>query len=210
MNKRCLPAVAAVLCLALHAVPARAGIVYQISIDTSSISGTAGYLDLQFSSGPGAPSALATVSQFTSDATLGTPSAFNTTGSLVPGGSTLEFDNQTANDYLQGIDVFGNSVTFLVTLSGAGVDTPPGIGSGSTFGLFLYDTSFNPILNADPGTGLLGSVDLNNDGTTTPASISPQAQIDAQSAPASAPEPGTQLLLGLGAIAIGTFRRVRK
>src|SRR5580698_8602261 len=145
MNKKLLACSAAIFCVALQAIPAHAGVVYNVSLNTTTINGTAGYLDMQFSSGPGALDATATLSQFVSDAILGAATPTNTTGSLA---TTVVFDNQTANDYLQGL-TFGNSLSLLVTLTGPGVDTPPGVGSGSTFGIFLFDTSFNSLLGAD-------------------------------------------------------------
>src|ERR1035441_9930218 len=115
-------------------------ITYGVTVNTSSISGTAGSLDFQFNPGPLVSQAASLdIFSFASDGTLaagaclagGPCLAGNVTGTL-PG--TVTFDNGTGfNDYFQGF-TFGSTLLFNVRLYGPAVNSPDGIStSGSTF-----------------------------------------------------------------------------
>jgi hypothetical protein len=152
----------------LAVVPAGAASTYFITVNTSSVSGSSGFLDFQFNPGNSTTqAATATVSNFTGG-TLGatTPNAGVVSGTL-PGAVT--FTNSAAlNEYFQGF-TYGASFSFVLTLSGAALDTPNGTSTaGSTFGLGLYDSAQNPILTDQGGTtGFAATVDINLNGTTT-------------------------------------------
>src|SRR5690242_17131863 len=100
--------------------PARAGFVYQVSADTSSLNGQSGFIDLQFNPGGSAESATASVTGFQTTGTAAVLAASvvdtgDASGAL-PG--TLTFDNGTGfNDIFQGI-TFGTGLSFQVTFSG--------------------------------------------------------------------------------------------
>lgn len=179
---------------------AHAGIVtYQVSVNTSPLSGQDGNLDFQFDPGSSlAESATATVTNFqTIGGILSQPAMLtgDATGSL-PG--TLTLDNGTVfNDAFQGF-THGNSFGFLLTLSGQAIDSPSGI-FGSSFAISLYDAAgITPLLTTDPFGSVL-TVNLNADGTTS-AETFPQSPTNstpaASASPVSAvPEPSTMLLL---------------
>src|SRR5882724_9425360 len=88
---------------------ASAGIITQVTVDTTTISGTAGSLDFQFNPGPLVSQAASLdIFNFTGDGTLvaggclaGGPCLTGNVAGTLPG--TLTFDNGTSfNDYFQG------------------------------------------------------------------------------------------------------------
>ena len=83
-----------------------------MTVNTSSISGTAGSLDFNFNPGPLATQdASLQILNFTSDGTLsGTPSVTGDAAGSFP--ATVTFDNGTAfNDYFHGF-TFGKTIVF--------------------------------------------------------------------------------------------------
>ena len=174
---------------------------YTVSVDTSSQAGNNGYVDFELNSGTfGAADITATVSGF-SGATLipGDPNndAINTVGTL-PGDVT--FDNQTGNDYFEAL-TFGNSVSFDVTLSGAGLSTSGSAGSlsGTDFEVSFLDPSMSTFLfsNGDPAAAV---IEVAADGTPTTEAESGTVVA------APTPEPATLSLLALGGVLMGAER----
>jgi len=141
---------------------------YIVTINTSTVSGQSGFLDLKFNPG-NATTQPATVQilNYSGGSLVGPPSVTgNVTGTLPPG---LTMVNSTAlNDYFEAI-TFGSSISFVVTLSGPAIDAPNGTATaGSTFGVGLYDSGQSPILtNQALSTGFAGTIDVNLNGTTT-------------------------------------------
>ena len=134
------------------AVPAEAGVVYSVSVDTSLLtSGTTGNLNFQFNPGGGSQEASASLSNFTTDGTLtGVPTLTGDVSGTLPG--TVTFGNSTAfNDYFHGF-TFGSSFSFLLTLYGPAIDAPNGTAtSGTTFGVAMFDDlGTTPLLTTDP------------------------------------------------------------
>jgi len=158
---------AAAALLLLTAKPAEAVVTYFVTVDTSSVNGTSGFLDFQFNPGNSSTqAATATISNFTGG-TFGAPQPGGNVSGTLP--ATVTFVNSTAlNELFQGF-TYGSSFSFLLTLSGPAIDTPNGIATaGSTFGVGLYDSGSNPILtNQGATTGFAGQVDINLNGTTT-------------------------------------------
>jgi hypothetical protein len=127
---------------------ARADLSYSVAGDLSALpAATSIILDFQFNPGVGTyDSATATVSSFTStNLVLGaaTPSGGGS-GSL-PGGITLV--NSTGfNEVFQAATVGANATFhFTLDLSGPAISAPsPGATAGTSFGLGVLDSSFNP------------------------------------------------------------------
>ena len=164
------------MALAGSASVARAGILYQLTIDTSTIAGTAGSLDFNFNPGPLVTQAASLdISSFLSDGTLvsgscalGGPCLMGDVIGTLPG--TLAFDNGTGfNDYFQDF-TFGNTLMFDVRLYGPAVNSPDGIStSGSTFAFSMFSDAAGtiPILTSDLTDGFAATIGLNLDGTAS-------------------------------------------
>jgi hypothetical protein len=145
-------------------------ITYDVSVDTSSISGTSGSLDFNFNPGPLVTQAASLqIHGFASDGTLlGSPALTGDTSGLLPG--TLTFDNGTGfNDYFEGC-TFGSTLSFDVSLYGPSLSSPDGISaSGSTFTFSMFSDAGGtiPALTTNLTDGFAFTVGVNLDGTTT-------------------------------------------
>jgi hypothetical protein len=152
-----------VLALAL-AAPAAAQVTYLVTVDTSSVNGTTGFLDFQFNPANNLSQlASAQIVNFTAGAgaVTGVPSTTgNVAGALA---APVTFQNTTAlNEYFQGI-TFGNQITFQLVLSGPAITAPNGGPFGTSFFLSFFDAAQNTILTNDP-TGVAGEVDIPGNG----------------------------------------------
>jgi len=181
-------------------------ITYVVTVNTSSISGTAGSLDLNFNPGPLVTQAASLqILSFSSDGTLaGSPTLTGDVSGALP--STLTFDNGTAfNDSFEGFS-FGSSLLFNVSLYGPALSSPDGTStSGSTFAFSMFSDPAGtiPALTSDAIDGFAFTVDVNLDGTTTVTNFSSETSIS----PASAvPEPSNFLLLGTALALWGALR----
>src|SRR5580692_1663758 len=123
--------IAPVLCFASMA--SAGPITYDVTVNTSSISGTAGSLDFNFNPGPSATQfASLQILNFTSDGSLvncaSNVQGFCATGDVsgqLPG--ALTFDNGTGfNDYFDGL-TFGTTLSFDVSLYGPALSAPDGV-----------------------------------------------------------------------------------
>lgn len=197
-----------VLCAATAMADA---ITYDVTVDTSSISGTTGSLDFNFN--PGSlvtQSASLQILSFTSDGTLaGSPELTGDVSGALP--STLTFDNGSGfNDYFEGF-TFGSTLSFDVSLYGPALSSPDGTStSGSTFAFSMFSDAAGttPTLTSDTTDGFAFTVDVNLDGSTTVTNYSSETGVVAATGPVSAvPEPGNVALIGLGLGAIGLVRR---
>jgi hypothetical protein len=167
-KRRSVTALTAAALAWFAAGPVAASVVYNVTVDTSSVSGQTGYLDFQFNPGNATTqAATAQILNFTGG-TIGPPPSINgnVTGNL-PNPVTIV--NSTAlNEDFQGF-TYGSTFSFTLVLSGPAIDSPNGTATaGTTFGLGLYDAGQNPILtNQGALSGLAGEVDINLNGTTT-------------------------------------------
>jgi hypothetical protein len=185
----------------------------RLSVDTSSISGTAGSLDFNFNPGPlVTQSASLQILNFTSDGTLaGSPVLTGDVTGALPG--TVMFDNGTAfNDYFEGF-TYGSTLSFQVSLFGPALSSPDGTStSGSAFAFSMFSDAAGtiPALTTATTDGFAFTANVNLDGTTLVTNSSEQTTV-VPTTPA-VPEPGTVPLMGA---AIGLwlgcrFRRQRR
>jgi hypothetical protein len=218
--------------LALCASAAQAAVTYQFTVDSSSIAGTSGFLEFQFANGGSfgvQQEATATISNFTggllsaedpytASDLFGQPNVFGqVSGTLahpvVMSGVTSNFD-----DYLQGIQ-FGSGFSFDLTLSGPAIDAPAcGLGDCSLPGFSLDLLSADGsqfLLTGDPDsltpTGwLLGQVEVNRDGSTTPIVNPGPGGGAALLGVTAVPEPTAWALMLLGFGGAGAVLRRRR
>lgn len=197
----------------LCAVSAMADLTYNVSIDTSSIDGTAGSLDFNFNPGLGsAQLADLQILDFTTDGSLAGDCPCGTgdvTGQLP---ATLTFDNGTGfNDYFDQF-TFGTTISFELDFYGPAIDAPDGVSTaGSTFAFSMFSDSAGtmPVLTTDTTDGWAFTINVNLDGSTTPGNYSPQSTVEMTGA-GSAPEPRSSVLLGAGLLALLALRRRAK
>jgi hypothetical protein len=189
--------IASFLCFASMA--SAAPITYDVTVNSSSISGAAGSLDFNFNPSPLVTQAASLqILSFTSGGTLaGSPTLTGDVAGALP--ATLTFDNGTAfNDYFEGF-TFGSTLSFQVSLFGPALSSPNGTStSGSTFAFSMFSDAAGtiPALTTDTTNGFAFTVDVNLDGTTTVTNFSPQTTVVPETG--AVPEPGTLPLMAAG------------
>jgi hypothetical protein len=184
--------------LGIGSMASASPIVYDVTVDTSAVSGTAGSLDFQFNPGPQVTqSASLQILNFTHNGTLaGSPVLTGDASGLLPG--TLTFDNGGGfNDYFEGF-TFGSALSFNVSLFGPALSAPDGIStSGSTFVFSMFSDSAGtvPTLTTDLTNGFAFTTNVNLDGTTTVSNLSIQTTIAPETS--AVPEPAGVALSAL-------------
>lgn len=180
-------------------------ITYDVTVNTSSITGTAGSLDFNFNPGLLVTQAASLqILSFSSDGTLaGSPLVTGDVAGALP--STLTFDNGMAfNDYFEDFK-FGSALSFEVSLYGPALNSPDGVStSGSTFAFSMFSNpaGTTPVLTTDTTDGFAFLVNVNLDGTTTATDFVPASAV---------PEPGSLVLIGSGMIlALRVLRKRRR
>lgn len=181
---------------------------YQVSVDTSSLSGNGGSLDFQFNPGPGSSQeATLQILNFSTDGSVipGPTLSGNVTGDLLSAPPTLTFNNGTGfNDYFQPL-TFGSALSFQVSISGPAVDAPDlGATAGSAFGFSLFSDLAGtvPALTSDPN-GYAFIADLDIGGGTTVTNFSAETTVSA------VPIPPTLWLFGSALAGLGVIGRRR-
>ena len=184
-----------------------AALSYDVSVDTTSLSGTSGYLYFQYVP-INAVESTAMVFNFATTGTLSaSPSPAGTlggsTGTLTTGTGAVTFDTaNNATDYNHGIQ-FGTNLNFSLLLNAPVPGAPAGGVSTFSLGLFADEAGLTPLLNT---TGVNGSVpgtlfmvNLFNDGTASTQVLTPQATV--------VPIPAAIWLLGSGLVGLVGIRR---
>jgi PEP-CTERM motif len=188
-------------------------VISAVRVDTSSISGTTGSLDLNFNPGPlvTQPASLQ-ILDLTSDGMLAgnCPCVTGDVTGQLP--STLTFDNGSGfNDYFDNF-TFKQSMSFHVSFYGAALSTPDGTStSGSTFAFSMFSDAVGiiPTLTTDTTDGFAFTINVNFDGTTTVTNYSSQTSVNPLNG-AATPEPSTLALIGIGGVVFAGFVRRRK
>ena len=187
--------VAAVMLLA--AKSAFASYSYNFTVNTSSIAGEAGYVDLMFNPGDNSEgAATAHITNFTTDAALGS--------AVLTGGASGTLPNVTIannplsssspyNDYLQAL-TFGQNINFALNLSGA---------AGNSFFLYFYNGDFSQnLLTKDQVTGIATEIDLTQN---VPNVINNSSQVSVSATPV----PAAAYLFGSGLLGlVGILRKI--
>lgn len=195
---RLLPWLAATLLGVSLSLPASASL-YRVTVDTSGLLGTSGYLAFDFLAGDGAPGNSARVSGFGTDGVLGTATQTgDVTGSLLPGPLTLGGGGQFFSEWLQSVSSFGRTLSYLLDL-----DTPIAPGArADQWAFFLLDTQQLPIDTTDPtGAGALVFFDLDRPQPEAVVFAAGAASATVTRVVAGVPEPGV-LPLALAALAL--------
>lgn len=195
---------------AAHAAP----LTFTVTVNTASLSGASGFLNLQFNpGGAGAQTATLRVNDLMliGGTTLASTAEVigNVTG-VLPGAVTIA-NSTSFNDLFQRIN-FGSGFSFDITLLGAELDAPSNGNLGSSFGLSLFAAdAVTPLLTTDRN-GTLLTIQVNPNGTTSVRTFGDGAgggSVVTVAAPV--PEPATLMLSSIGCAGLATvLRRKRK
>lgn len=193
-----------------------ASISYDVTINTSSLASSAGsgYLYLDYQNDGGA-SSTATISNIVTDGVFGALDTVDiVNGTAVTGTlpNTVVFANtHTDNDYDQAF-TFGNTISFLLTLSNPGPlgSLHPSGSSTFSFAVFADGAGNTPLLNvngngpAAPGTAF--SVSLDNTGSAAAYILDSSVETLAPT-----PIPPSALLLAPGLLGlVGLRKKVKR
>ena len=182
-------------------------ITYAVTVDTSSIFGTAGSLDFNFNPGPLVTQAasLQILSLSGNGSLAGGPSLTGDVSGALP--ATVTFDNGSGfNDYFEGF-TYGSTLTFRVYLYGPALCCPDGTStSGSTFAFSMFSDPAGTILvlTTDTVNGFAFTVDVNLDGTTTVTNFSSETAVSA------VPEPNSFMFMGTAIAVFGKLLRRKR
>lgn len=157
---------------------------FQVTVNDT-LQNQTGFLAFDFLAGSPAPGNVATITSFTTDATLASASSSGSvTGSLVPGPLTLA-DTQFFNEWLQGL-VYGTSISFVIS-TGNNISSS---GSPDSFSFFLLNDTRNPFATSDPtGADSLFTIDLTGPSTIPDAFTSDFATVTISPSISRTPEP---------------------
>lgn len=193
---------AAISALWLHS-PAQAQSDYDVTINTSSLSGTGATLTFDFIAGGGTQSNIVSISDFSTNGTLvsGGVNSGSVTGSL-PGIATLS-NASFFNELQQGINL-GSTITFQLD---ATRNAPTNDSLPDTFSFFILDrTASSSLVSTTDPTGASSLFTLQID--SSPGGIlgvytsTPSVPVTVT---AAVPEPATPALFLAGLLGIASF-----
>jgi hypothetical protein len=183
-----------------------AALSYDVTVDTSAISGSNGYLYLQYASA-NAVNSTATLYGYNGGTLAATNSTSVIDGSYVTGmlpGTVVFRNTNGTNDYNHGI-TFGSSTKFSLSLAAPAFGGTPGGNSTFSLGLFSDEGGSTPLYNLiginNSVAGTLFTIDLNNDGTASVQTLANEASVTPTPIPAAA------WLLGSGLMGLVGLRR---
>ena len=166
---------------------------YELTVNTSSLAGTVGNLEFQFTPGDPAPlPAIGAIESFSGGRFVGTPSTYGLVSGILP--ATVTFSNSTASDFYQSF-IYGQSLTFRALI----YETLSPTGGGNQFGFSMFDNVAlpNPVLTTDLVNGFAFTAGFPSQGFAVSTNYSPEV-----AAVFFTPEPGSGLLLLLGALGV--------
>ena len=184
-------------------------ISFNVAIDTSSFSGTAGDIEFQLGGSANNVPITASFTNFASDATLNGPTqAYPDLGYLIPlnpphtdfsgtlNANTLSLYNDDSafqiTDVDQLISSFGTYLNFQVTFTGNGVGSASS--SNPSLAISLFDASGQPLFSGPALTNYAAAFyQVNTDGTVTPSTYSPVSSV---------PEPSTVASFAIGLLSV--------
>ena len=191
---------------------ARASSVFVIETNTSSLSGS-GYIDLQYNANAGAGASTATITDFSTNGSLGGAATISLVGDASGNlASTVTILNGALNDsgyndYNEAI-TFGTFIEFLVTLS-----APVGGTTNSAFIVSYYASDDStPVLSTNPsGASALLTVEPNGTVLTATYADASGAYDSTINGSSSVPEPSSVLFAaaGMALLAGGAVRNRR-
>ncbi|GAB3257923.1 NF038129 family PEP-CTERM protein [Chitinimonas naiadis] len=185
---------------------AQASVVYNVKVNTSSLAGTQGYLDLGLIGLADSPLAQAAITGLSGGTALGNDT-LDGDSSVIAGGWAL--GNTTGFNAILSAWEFGQELAFQLVFSGDWEGN--GVGSGTTFAFKLWDSAIGNTLLSDDAQGDLFRIDLWPgalvDISTFGTDGTPAATIQQVTA---VPEPTSIALLLAGLLAISLLRAARQ
>lgn len=157
---------------------------FQITVDTSAIAGTTGYVDFQFNpADENAADASASISAWDGSITLfGSPTVEGSVTGSLP--ETVSLLNSTAfNDYFQTVE-FGDTFSFVVEFSGDFAVESSSL--ATSFALSLYAADGVTPLLTDDVSGSIVRIELASDGVTVETFAPSVVQVTPVPLPAAA------------------------
>lgn len=188
------------LLLVFSLVPAAHAAAFLITVNTTSINPTSGYLALDYSR-QNAQSSVAAITGFTG-ASLGAavPPLGTVSGDLTTDDLLLTATNPGSN-YAIAANFNTNSFSFLLSIYGPAIDTPDNGVDGTTFSVQMFDPTFsNGLLTLD---GNVGRINIAGDGTITTEGLGFTTFGD------PVPEPSTFLTMAAGVAVLAFISRRR-
>ena len=179
-----------------------------VSVDTSPIEGSSGFLAFNFIDGDGVVNNQVVISDFATNGTRG--DLFfegGANGSLIPGPLVID-DSELFNEALQEMG-FGSSLSFRLEFTTEG----PLNSAPDQFSFFLLDADFFPFATSDVFASALFIVDIVGEQLSPEVFVSDFATVNLTETgnDVSVPEPSTFAILALGLFLLGAGRlKIRK
>jgi hypothetical protein len=178
---------------------------FNVTVNTSPITGMSGFVVFDFLGGSPVFNNTATVSGFASDAVLGSSTNSGAvTGTLVPGPLTLT-DTAFLSEWNQGVS-YGTTISFQLTLSTNFIVG----GIPDEYSFFLEDSTGTPFMTSDPtGADSLFAIDITGSPLSPSVFTSASASATVTPVQTTVPEPST-FRLTFPALLVGLMRGYKR